>query len=475
MTKDIIDYELMIKNHDYTNSDFSKMLKAFDKSVIHLDSKKWFLNQVMNCDTINQIATTTKKQTLEGLVIAYKPLQNLMQNRIKVFIENDLQKAKIDKGSVVMVMGNTTQKKTEIRDKSKEVGLKYSTTYSNKVTHIIVGTTPKEVVKVVGEINALFITESQFTDYYNTQNPGFLITDETESEEGGMVDNLKQLLGSADEENVVIGLEILKSGGVPKSIIPDLFYWQKTHSVTKVRTQIKKLLQANAPNNLYGAVNDLTGLPNPQKLKEFAINSKLKKVDKKWGKEVCFEFSIELFKRIQKGLRYTFEKCKFGEEWRKKALELVFEDGKLNWTAALGYKNYKNANPDEIIHFGGNNTIKLPIDILEYETVYKLQLHNTKMKILKREIGKFTDLVELDCSVNHLSELPKAIEKLQSLERIDLSMNAFQSFPMELLQLKKLKMIDLRMNSYFTYPKSETPLAIPEEVKDALPNCEILI
>ena len=175
-------------------------------------------------------------------------------------------------------------------------------------------------------------------------------------------------------------------------------------------------------------------------------------------------------------MRYTIENAKPGNEWRKKAIELVYTDGQLNWTAALGYKNYKDVSSDEILNYGGSNNTKLPDDFLEFYKVDKLQLHNVKMKTLRKEIGKFTDLVELDCSINHLTSLPKAIEKLHKLEKLDLSRNFFTTFPTEVIALKNLKVLDLRFNAENNHIHTILPFfKIPDEVKEALPNCEILI
>ncbi|MEH0153318.1 BRCT domain-containing protein [Limibacter armeniacum] len=454
-----------------TQNQFEQLTSSLGKANISEESKRWFFHEVSKRRDIEKIPDTGKNRTLEGLSVPYKPLQTVMMKRLSAIIEAENARESLSKSSVITVMGRTTLKKTEIREKLKEIGVKYSSKLTDKVTHIVVGASPKEITQYEGEVNAKVLTESVLTAFLNEHMPTYLLDEDTDET---MAENLMDLLKSEDVSNVLLGVEMLKTGGVPKKLIGELFYLQKTAGQTKVRSEIRKLMLANAPEYLLPAVNDRVGMPNPHKLKEYEIVGKLRKVEKTWTKEVCFEFCHMLYEHHKKGLRYVFKKTKPNQEWRIKAVALVYEDGFLDWTRALGYTDYSQKSIEDIDLGYSNKNTDLPTDILDSKKVTHLKLHNVKMETLSTDIAKFEDLEELDCSVNFLTKIPQDISQLSNLKRLNLSVNQFTTFPMELLNLKGLEKLDMRGNKV-GYGEHAKSLQIPDEVYQALPNCEILV
>ncbi|WP_338392513.1 leucine-rich repeat domain-containing protein [Fulvitalea axinellae] len=456
-----------------------KLLTALGKARISEAGKRWFLDSAFESKNFEKWPATDKRRTLEGLAVPFKPLQSLMLGRLSEFSEADKAVDSLAEGSVVTVFGRTSMKKTELREKLKSFGIGYAAKYGPKVTHIIVGSMPKEVSDSDGEITAKLLGESRFTDFVNVHAPGFLIEQEKETAdeeaESPMIANLRDLLSSKDDASLPLAMEMLKANGVPKSLVSELFLLQKTHAVSQVRTAIRKLLLANAPERYLPAVNDRLSF-NPDKLKEYEIIAKFKKIEKVWGRDVCLEFSCRMFERFGKGLRYAITKSKAGEEWREKALSMVFSEGELNWNKALVYKDRRSHALEDQAGYGGSNSkTNLPVDLLDKEKVSSMILHNIKMKTLPASIGKFVDLETLDCSVNSLSELPKAITKLKNLKHLNLSNNWFEAFPAELKELDSLRTLDLRMSSARAYDEIPRPLKVPDDFKEALPDCEVLV
>lgn len=427
-------------------------LKAVLRSTLSDEYKTLYSKVVVDSEqsTISKYSLHT---LLVGLNINNKEWKDIVGIELRKRLAN--QNISLDEKAVIAVFGKISVSKTEFKQKAEEVGLQVTSRYSDKVTHIVLGNTPKEILKIEEKtFKAQIISESVVSDYINQVAPSYLVA------ESDLSDNLKSLLQSDEESTVLLAIEMMKTGGVPSNIIPELFYVQKTTSNASIRKELKKTLLAYAPANMQMAVKDRTGMINPHKYKEYEMASKMKKIHKSWGDEVAFDFCIELFKRHKQGLRFVINNAKKHSIQWNRAIDCVYNDGFLNWTKALGYKEYESYDDED--SYGGMNNFHLPVEVLKDRKVYSLKLHNTKLYNLRREIADFQDLVELDLSLNTLKKLPKAIQKLKKLEVLNIRANRFESFPEEIFALKNLKRLVISPS-----------VKIPDTFEAQLPNCQI--
>jgi Leucine-rich repeat (LRR) protein len=95
------------------------------------------------------------------------------------------------------------------------------------------------------------------------------------------------------------------------------------------------------------------------------------------------------------------------------------------------WEDVKNANPDTVfsITFEKNKLDSIPIDLL-----------------------KFTNLKKLDLSKNKLTHLPDSFVNLKKLETLDLGKNKFTKFPPEICKLTHLKKLSLNRNDISIIP-----------------------
>jgi len=95
------------------------------------------------------------------------------------------------------------------------------------------------------------------------------------------------------------------------------------------------------------------------------------------------------------------------------------------------WEEIKNANPDTVfsITFEKNKLDSIPIDLL-----------------------KFTNLKKLDLSKNKLTHLPDSFINLKQLEILDLGKNKFTKFPIEICKLTHLKKLVINRNDISTIP-----------------------
>jgi len=88
-----------------------------------------------------------------------------------------------------------------------------------------------------------------------------------------------------------------------------------------------------------------------------------------------------------------------------------------------------------------------------------------QLRSLPPEIGKLTNLPELNLSFNQLNSLPPEIGKLTNLKKLFLSSNQLSTLPPEIRKLANLKKLDLRNNPMLPIPpeilkKTDDPAAI---------------
>ncbi|XP_060808859.1 leucine-rich repeat-containing protein 15-like [Amyelois transitella] len=111
--------------------------------------------------------------------------------------------------------------------------------------------------------------------------------------------------------------------------------------------------------------------------------------------------------------------------------------------------------------------------------IKRLNLSFNEISTFPKNLGKLYNLISLDISVNHLSDIPEnALSNLTSLEVLILSRNQFESWtkinPSSVLQpATSLKILDLSNNKFKTLAANEELFISPTLETLNLDNCEI--
>lgn len=383
--------------------------------------------------------------------------------------EMDIEDKLLQPGSVVFINGTTRLKKTEIKEKLEAANLKYAQKYSPKVTHVLIGSNPK--TWDLDKANFKILTENHLQTYLSKITPSYL---EEAAEEGDtqMSDNVLQMLHSPDESNVAIALEMLGSGGVPTDLFVPVLVISKSASDAKIRAKARKLLELYAPADWLPLIkNKLLFKGITANAKENDLNKKLDKLTKETSFDLAAMLSMGLFKKYNRGLRFMMKKSNRKEYLT--AAKLLLRGTHLAFAEGLGFKNWRNHAPDAVILMGSMKTgINFPATLLELGKIESIDLHNCKLSAMPKDTTKFKDVKELDFSHNFIKTLPQGLHKLEKLEVLNLKMNQFDKFPVRLATVKNLKKVNLSFNRINHEFKK---LEVPQEVKDALPNCEFIL
>ncbi|WP_421768826.1 leucine-rich repeat domain-containing protein [Emticicia sp.] len=457
--------------------DIPSFMSAIGKSGMDRTDKEWFFYQFQSQAKFTLPTNWPLYRYFQGLSIPYKLLN---QNITNFLIETPLNKQGLDTlvaGSVCFLDGNFTEKKTTIKEKLDTLNIKVSTTLNTSVTHLIIGQKPSESVLHYQQQEIPFLLEYQL--YQIIKNVGqeekFLVQEEIAGDTQ-MAEGLKQLLGSNDLSSVQIGLEMLKTGGIPGTISEELLLLCKTFNDAKVRAEARKILEVQAQVEWVGILKDKQTFINISQTKEKDLRDKLQKMAATIGKEQVFSFAMLLYKYYEKGLAFVLANFALGSKERIAALNALTTGDHFNFHKGIGYHNWKNQRPDEIILSSVSTGIAFPSDHPNPKQIKSINMHNCKFETLNKGIEVFENVEELCLSVNNLKALNPSIAKLQHLKVLDLSSNRLTAFPKAVEGLTNLRVLDLRYNSQYAY-KDGQPISIeiPEWAKEKLSNCEILI
>lgn len=111
-----------------------------------------------------------------------------------------------------------------------------------------------------------FIEESVVSEWVKDINPGFIQTLEDLE-----LENLKKLVYSNNEENDKLLAEMIKTGGFPDSIIPELIIIAKTSKNLSAKSSIRKLLESRLSIGAKKILSDKINLAKPSYMSPFEV------------------------------------------------------------------------------------------------------------------------------------------------------------------------------------------------------------
>ncbi len=183
----------------------------------------------------------------KALSIKFPPIQEIALNYLLKAEKRELKKNPIQKSSGITILGNTQTKKTEFKQRITKLGLTYATKITAKTTHVILAKGAKNYDNCDKE-GLVFISEQSFHNFLKKADTLYLEED-TASEHD--IENLRALLTAKDPDSVALGVEMLKSMGVPQDLITELCLVVKNGFIpSKTRTKARKILMLNCSDNL---------------------------------------------------------------------------------------------------------------------------------------------------------------------------------------------------------------------------------
>lgn len=353
-----------------------------------------------------------------GLLYAMKTNEKLLMEPALAEIERRYAESgkPLTKGCEVVVVGTVPFKKPEMKARLQQVGIYSPAKPTAKTTHVVVGKKVEDVAALSRE-GLVFLSAIDLDKFLKNAEEQYLIKNpETEIKE--TKHNLSELLLSPDQSNVQLGLEILKTGGVPKEIITELFLIAKNPNFdNKVRKQARQFLELNASAALIKNLNLKEQFLTPNYTQE----------------KIQTNIRIHL-----KGTELDTRKIAFYMFAQQKNAELFYAET-LSPEERVAYMRQKLAKE--------RNAINLS------ESPFWLEYPDELVQVAA-DVYAF---VAIYCG---LSKFPAVICRLTALRHLNLSHNFFTAFPaafVHLQALEELNIISTNIGSIPSYFYSQMP------------------
>lgn len=493
-----VDCGIRLHNAQTRGEQLTKELQILQSSNLSDEQKRHYWQVLLATTKLK--ALIDKAEQLDAafyltfMEAKYTPLKPVWQNWLVAHAAATAEQRPLTSDSVIFVCGKSSFKASELTQKGQEMGFTLAKKFSPEVTHILLGSNPKQTQQLDPQ---KIIDEGVLKRWFEQQTPQFLQQSGSEA----MVENLLAMLASPDEASHKVAVSMLEQGGVTQALLMPLFLVLKTTSDKALRKSIQALLAGQGDGEFQLAVadrvffeNDLRGLDWENAPKgEGPMFKKLKGLPKRWGHTLVMDFAKAYFDRYQEGLLWVLiqkQEC----EQRGQIISELVEGECLNWHKGCGFANVlQGADEQRLIHCHdapdiymqhqydlGEPKTRLPQTLPTEQRITELDLHNCYLGVLPANFEYYTDVRKLNLHFNHLEALPAKLARLTELEELDISFNHFTEFPAVLFKLKKLKRLDIRRAVKPLYrwgydvEQGYASLRAPQSFKNAFPDCEIL-
>jgi len=325
-------------------------------------------------------------------------------------LKNPLARRPLGKGSVIALLGSFNLDRKTLKQRLEACGVKVVTKVSAKTTHVLLGEKPKGKHLLEPASGLPQLVEGQLIDALKGSGESVV---EDATDEAALA---KGLRSKNDKQIVEAVAKLQELGGVPKTLLPELFcVHQDTSLKGKGRTHAKRLFAAYAPQGLQKVVSRhfktsalLAG--------ETKRNERLAALEKQAGRHIDVLRVVRLFVEDH-GAGHTYL---FGKG-----------DSERDWALAK---------------------------LISGKTV---RFHHMEMDELP-DLSGFPELTEVDALDNHLTRFPKNLPT--SIETLSLRANYLRSLPRNLSAYDNLRVLDLAHNRFASFPKGVVTLPALEKL-----------
>jgi hypothetical protein len=156
-------------------------------------------------------------------------------------LDKDLSEAYIvpAEGSVLYIGSKTFESKAVLKSKLKVLGISISTKISKEISHVLLS--PGLKTTDFSELpDSRFITEKMLMDLFDDESN---LLSEKNIDFKDSLEKIRMLLNSGDEDNNLLGLQLLGNSMLPDTLLTDLLFLYKKTSNTNIRKITLGLVQ----------------------------------------------------------------------------------------------------------------------------------------------------------------------------------------------------------------------------------------
>ncbi|MFK7776112.1 MAG: BRCT domain-containing protein, partial [Saprospiraceae bacterium] len=280
-----------------------KLAGAIGKSILSHGTQVYFFKKLTALENLKDLEKLPLNELIALMNVSFTELRNIVQKQLNDICEEQNGVSTLNVKSLLHIAGTPSRRKTEIKKKLKELNISYTDKLNEDITHLIICNNPKKYKQLINR-DLQLISEQALYQLFKANAPDFIEAAVSQGDDY-ISTNILQFINSDNVPNVLVGLEMLKNGGVPNDLIEPLLVVFKTCPDSKARGIAKKLLLHHAPAEWLPLINDtqrFTGINANAKAQD--INKKLEKIAKTSSRNLAAQMALMFHKRYKKGLRY---------------------------------------------------------------------------------------------------------------------------------------------------------------------------
>ncbi|MGH1339096.1 MAG: hypothetical protein ACRBFS_23470 [Aureispira sp.] len=152
-------------------------------------------------------------------------------------------------GDKIVIKGKLKGKVSELKRRLQEINVQTGIKIGPHATHLLLGSMPGSIDGMT-DSSLILLTEQSLVAHLNRlQQPYLLSTSESSN-----LEHIRELLHSERSENILLALEILKGGGLPLTLLTELFLVYKFTPIQKIKRMIYEIVGQYAPMSFVTAL-----------------------------------------------------------------------------------------------------------------------------------------------------------------------------------------------------------------------------
>ncbi len=268
-------------------------------------------------------------------------------------------------GDKIVIKGKLKGKVSELKHRLQEIGVQTGIKVGSQATHLLLGSLPGSVANMT-ESPLILLTEQSLVAHLNHLQQPYLLA----GSESSNLEHIRELLHSERPENILLALEILKGGGLPMSLLTELFLVYKFTPVQKIKRMIYEIV------GQYASMGFVTALKSRK-----PIGDRLSEMTR------C------------QNLEYY---CQTGELDKRYIAFYLYNKGRYGLLFAL-------------LHLDTADKKRYFSEILK---TGHLSLSGLELSRLPEDMGELSGLTHLDISYNKFTEVPAPLFQCKELKSL---------------------------------------------------------
>jgi len=390
-------------------------------------------------DVVEMLSLHRKDCPGHHLRVRQIALQELLENRSHPSVEDNPLQA----GGEIVMVGQSTFKYRALKKRLAPFDINVATKITDNTSHVLLGPNPKNT-KGLEEIKITLINSQYVQSVLDALEQPYLQANDEETHSN--VEQIANLLMSANDDNVLVAIQIIEGGGFPEELIPHAFLAMKQSNDKQIYKSLKKILSRYLDVAARKSIQRTLYLH--KELEEFKISKNLKKYTQ--GRAALDGVAIAkvLFEYHQKGMQYIFTQSK---------------------DRALKQAVIKHFIKGNTLDFSNQGFTSLPLEIRDFDNIEVINLANNRLNTIPKALSRMHKVHTLNLANNRLKRITNRLSEMKGLRHLDL--RGFWEYPKNTNMLKIQQIETLELSEPMGYFGIEDK--VKKNILEQLPNCKI--